>query len=310
MSNINFKKIGEFIDENLFPICQQLSPTILTIFGLWLVFWYPDAIKEFEENGAEWYWWFKQWTIILVFFSAVISIITSFMAASRSKRKDKEIFELKNRGEILSININNEINERRRISKLLEDAEYTIDANIISQQQFVSYISSKYLMHMFVDHLRYSDNERISLYRHEGGEFFIAGRYSQNIDFNEVSRIRFPDDEGCLGEAWKTGNITSKRFSTRRKRDYEEWQEHDCRIPLLVAKKIRMKSVAYMAIPINESSSRVGVLLLESLVSDNLGEQDVVASLEEHKTYLVEMLKESKRVGLLGRENNMEVKNG
>lgn len=51
--------------------------------------------------------------------------------------------------------------------------------------------------------LKFDHNDRISLYVHNGdSEFTRAARYSPNANFKKSGRLSYPDDEGCIGNAW------------------------------------------------------------------------------------------------------------
>lgn len=293
---INFTKIGNTIDEYLFPICQQTSPTFLTILGIWLVFWYPEQSVIFNENNHNITWWLTKKTVLLTIAIGIVSITTSLIGAKKLKNQESNIKILEEKNISYKAEINRLIDEARVLEVHIEDAEMTIFYNRKSHQEFIYQSLSKYLMHISSDHLGYCDTERISIYRHSDNKFFIAGRYAQNIEFNKTNRIKFPENEGCIGEAWRTGNTVFKSFESRKGKKYNNWQLSEFQITPEISQAIRMKSHSYCAIPISENSTRVGVLLFESLGNTKLDITKINASIKEHNSFLIELLKESNQV--------------
>jgi hypothetical protein len=51
--------------------------------------------------------------------------------------------------------------------------------------------------------LQFTNEERISLYRHDGESFTLLGRYAEQPEYAKRSARSYPADEGCLGRAWR-----------------------------------------------------------------------------------------------------------
>ena len=61
------------------------------------------------------------------------------------------------------------------------------------------------------DTFGYGDTERISVYRHRGGNAFqIMGRHSENPVFKQRGRPVYPADQGVLGHAWQHKTATAE----------------------------------------------------------------------------------------------------
>lgn len=61
------------------------------------------------------------------------------------------------------------------------------------------------------DTLRYGNTERISVYRHRGGNAFqVMGRHSEDMKFKLKGRPIYPADQGILGKAWRQRVATAE----------------------------------------------------------------------------------------------------
>lgn len=132
--------------------------------------------------------------------------------------------------------------------------------------------------------LKLSDRERISFYLHDGDkDFEMVGRFSKNPEFNKASRTKYPDQEGCLAKAWRSGfaheaNIPDPDQDLKA---WSEWQFEKWRIPKKTSKVLRMKSRCIAAGACeNPDGTRVGVIVVESTHPTALSAERVKAVLE------------------------------
>lgn len=115
------------------------------------------------------------------------------------------------------------------------------------------------------------NSERITLYVHDSEKHFRPiGRFSFNQKYISTGRASYPDDQGCIGQAWQHGicfEILPDPVADERK-----WQEacHQHRIPLGVSKGLRMKSTLLYACTVQNAAHPrpVAVLVVESTDKD------------------------------------------
>ena len=110
--------------------------------------------------------------------------------------------------------------------------------------------------------------QRISVYKHGGkvSQFIMIGRHSSNPSYNKDGRICYPDNEGVISEAWKTGEKIFE-ISNDPKNLEKYCNEHfdKSNIPREVSKKFKMKSVYYSARAVNDlRENRTAVVVWES----------------------------------------------
>jgi hypothetical protein len=143
-------------------------------------------------------------------------------------------------------------------------------------QEQVDQIASEYkreiLRELYVfahDVLGLDDSDRVSVYAHEGQHFTMLGRYSENPEFMKPGRTIYPQDQGCVGEAWrnKTSSCTLPSFENSQEA-YEEQLQTRWNVPPDIVRRFRMKSRTVAAFALedyrNEINERFAVLVVES----------------------------------------------
>lgn len=294
-----FRKTGEWFDKNLFNLLKITAPLIFSIWSIWVGAWLSEKITVYKNTNLEKiheiisFWIFEFTPIATLFFLS--SIIYIFYKDNHINNSNiDEIDRLK----FLNSNLTAERNEFedmvKSISSRLENSEENTYYQVIAHQDFINDCICRFLRHIASDHLSLDHNARLSLYLHRGAEFVLAGRYSQNIEFNKVNRNFFPDDQGCIGASWQTGIIVYSKHNGR----YETWQRNN-NIAAEVLEEIRMRSSLYCAIPIYNNSDREGVLLAESLQTEGFTKQKIELVVSTHGAYLVDLLQEMKRISSL-----------
>jgi hypothetical protein len=116
-----------------------------------------------------------------------------------------------------------------------------------------------------------TDRERISVYKHDGTAFVMLGRYSKNPVYNKKGRVIYPDNEGCIAEAWKDGESVirdlpdpNSDFDTYATAHKTGWN-----INKQVAKAFQMKSRSYVALAVEDRlQKRIAVVVFESTCSN------------------------------------------
>lgn len=114
--------------------------------------------------------------------------------------------------------------------------------------------------------LKLGDTERVSVYKYSESQFWLLCRYSKNPEFAKRGRQAYPDDQGCIGEAWHYGeSYVDDLPEPSSSHEYEERFRVQWHIPVEVTRNFRMKSRSYAALAIEDRSfRRVAVIVFES----------------------------------------------
>ena len=114
----------------------------------------------------------------------------------------------------------------------------------------------------------YGNTERISVYRHRGGNAFqIMGRHSEDPTFKQKGRPIYPADQGVLGEAWRHDVATAELPDpSGNPEEYYRILEEDWNIRREVAENFTMKSRSLVACARYEPKgiNPVAVVVVES----------------------------------------------
>lgn len=118
----------------------------------------------------------------------------------------------------------------------------------------------------------FGDTERISVYRHNGRSFEMLGRYSLNPEYQKPGRVIYPDNEGCIGEAWSSTRglrafVDDLPNPTTSLGQYQARLTSEWGVPEDTVQGMRMKSRTYAAFPIFDSrrTKKVAVIVFESV---------------------------------------------
>lgn len=284
-----FVKLSEGIANFHLQFAQQVGPVLLTVCAVWIGIWFPEQHEKFKElEGSNiFFWLIKQKTFWFFVVSVVVSLYGGFVGAIDARKKERDIK-----------NLRESLREYQKLPAELEEAQESIDYARIQQANFVYSITSEYLAHLANDHLFFNDSERISLYLHESDRFILAGRYSKNVEYNKRNRSAYPDNQGCIGKVWHEGGECFVCLPTDEAELYSVLKS-EYGIDKGIAKSLRMKSKLYCGIALDHGSTRVGIIMFESLNEDGLIEQDIKSISSDHSSYLIEMIKRTKEVNAL-----------
>ncbi len=180
-----------------------------------------------------------------------------------------------------------------RLSKLkrqLNDSE----ASRIGLEDIVSQTSRDYfdllrdqLSILANDVFRFTDRERISVYKHDGKEFVMLGRYSKNPRFCQKGRGVYPDTEGCIAEAWNNGEsmIEDLPDPTLQPEEYAKRLKDEWHINKQVVRSFKMQSRSYVAIAIEDGrQTRIAVVVFESTCANGtLAKDQIKLLLDSHE---------------------------
>ena len=136
--------------------------------------------------------------------------------------------------------------------------------------------------------LNFGDSERVSVYKHDGKNFRILGRFSKDPEFNKQHRKVFPDSQGAIEKAWRQGDVLIENLpdptTTKGNREYISHLTKNWGIPRAVCNQLTMKSRSYYAIAIDDSKgSRIAVLVCESTYPNGLSTRNIEIELNNER---------------------------
>lgn len=129
--------------------------------------------------------------------------------------------------------------------------------------------------------LGFGDQERVSIYRYSEQDriFYMLGRYSEGPDFARRGRGVYPEDQGCIGQAWKSGEGIAQRLPDPYVdgSEYERTMSDDWKIDPATLRVMAMKSRLICAIAIRDRTDlrRIAVVVFESTSVDGFALDDV-----------------------------------
>lgn len=175
-----------------------------------------------------------------------------------------------------------------RLSEAREEAEQALYQTRVRHTQNLIELVESYLANLANNHLNLGRDERISLYKHTGEEFIIVGRFSLHYEYEQVRRYKFPDDEGCIGKAFReTGNFYASNLPdpNNSRRRYLQKQMNSYGLSAEVVKHLRMPTRTYAAYEIKDSWGErvVGILMFESTENDAFNRSEL-AELVQNET--------------------------
>ena len=137
--------------------------------------------------------------------------------------------------------------------------------------------------------LSFSSNERITIYLHNGSETLVPfARYSSNPKYSMSGRDSYPINQGCIGKGWEHGWHFE---NTLTKDNYEQINNDVYNMSTDIVEKLNMKSKLYASIRIDDLSGHpLAIVVVESLEKNKYSEVQIKKILDEHKTYLAEMV--------------------
>jgi hypothetical protein len=132
--------------------------------------------------------------------------------------------------------------------------------------------------------------DRITLYIHDpkNNRFVPCGRVSPNPQYQKTGRTEYPDNEGCISEAWSNG-WCYKNFNRDNKKRVAEHGEMN--ISENVSKNFNMPSLMYCAMRIEDGSGgQYAVLVVESTKKERFSEAVLKRELMLQNDYLCQLV--------------------
>lgn len=156
----------------------------------------------------------------------------------------------------------------------VEELDQLASSRVVDTYKFFSLI-----LKSIADSLELKSTDRVSLYMLESAGFQCIGRYSENQEYKKKPNRLYANDQGCIGEAWRSGNSSDKSLPCPRTEcaAYAQHQEQRWRIPASEVAKMRMASRCYVARAVKDiyEGTNVAVLLFESTQPEGLSERRI-----------------------------------
>lgn len=114
---------------------------------------------------------------------------------------------------------------------------------------------------------------RISIYKHNGSHFEMIARFSDAKPYAKRGRSIYPDNQGCIGEAWHApdGKCLATGLSKPATARYRDRHVNAWNMPVAVFDALTMKSRAIYAIAIrDDGGQRHAIAVFESTAPDGL----------------------------------------
>jgi hypothetical protein len=184
----------------------------------------------------------------------------------------------------------NATNLKKQITKLnLKVEQLSRGLKLQGQGYFEILNDELYLLFL---KLGFKEKERISLYKYNGEQFELIGRYSTDPLYKSKESRVYANNQGFIGHAWKNGkafvnNLPSPSDLTK----YCQVLEEQWKIPESVSRKLVLKSRTIMAFKIsNFNGIGIGIIVFES---------EQKAAFTQDKIQKVMNDIEERRIGLL-----------
>lgn len=116
-----------------------------------------------------------------------------------------------------------------------------------------------------------SENDRVSIYKHNGYSFYRIARHSNHPEHSRPGRSIYPDDQGCMGEALRLGFAFEETLPAKpagyAARLSQRWHMDDESIGGLT---MRSRSIAAYALHRPVGGKRFAIIVFESMVPGSI----------------------------------------
>ncbi len=115
------------------------------------------------------------------------------------------------------------------------------------------------------------ENDRISIYKHNGTGFWRIARHSSHPDYARPGRSIYPDDQGCMGEAFREGYAFEEslpaKWSAYNTKLSNRWNMGNDVIDQLT---MRSRSIAAFALHRPIGGRRFAIIVFESMSAGSI----------------------------------------
>ena len=170
-----------------------------------------------------------------------------------------------------------------QIQKLQEelDAQTTLYTEEIKEKTYRHLKILRDELRVLFEILKFTNNERISLYKHDGKTFNMLARYSSNPKHKKTGRGIYPTDQGCIGSAWENKEAYDNNLGDD-DATYFNNQNKIWNITFEVARSLTMKSKNIGAFAIDDTEEgRIAVIVFESTDPDTFNWDDIKTKMRE-----------------------------
>lgn len=286
-------KCAEWLAQNSGFYAQQCSPFIFGAALLWLGFAAPELAEQSRDEGV--LGTIKIWAISAPVVVSVISFILSFWGARYSA---SVIQKLRTTADEVKSDLNSSRIETAQVRAKLADAE---EAELYLKTTYNDLLTrgARSFLKKHVSAIDdFGDHARVSLYAHKDGEFVLAGRYTEHPEYREPNRQRIPDNQGCVGEAWRNGGECYMELPDphTQQTNYYETLKESCNIGRRTAGRLRMRSSFYYAKAVNSDTMRAGVIVYESTRSNVLIRHQLGMMASDDEEHLARIIEQARLV--------------
>jgi hypothetical protein len=218
--------------------------------------------------------WHERWEV-WVFWSSVIGAVISIYATAKNSQSVSRLAGEKS-GLLQSLT---------RLQSMEEEI-----------QQKYSDLCSLHLSALML-RMGLMPNDRVSIYKHNGtSSFYRIARYSNHPDHAKPGRSIYPDDEGCIGAAFREGSAFAESLPANQSR-YENCLAENWNIPTDVAQHLTMKSrsIAAFALQKPVGGRRFAIIVFESMASGRIDQDCRERFTNEEREGIIQWLETMER---------------
>lgn len=164
---------------------------------------------------------------------------------------------------------------------------------------------------LIVRNLKFSHNERISVYKVYNNKFKLLGRSSPNPRLAKIGRKEYPIDKGFIAKGWEEGeffidDLPSVDASRTSLNNYIKAVNDIKEIDKEIVESISMKSRSFFVYRLNGyDSNPKAIIVFESLNSKGFVKNDIIESLKGIKQQLVMFIEKNNGVEI--KENTLGI---
>jgi hypothetical protein len=212
---------------------------------------------------------------VWVFWLSVLGVIGSMLATARNTQRVSQLLKQKDELE----------KALTRFQSLEEDI-----------QQKYSDLCSLHLSAL-MSRMGLQPNDRVSIYKHNGdSSFYRVARYSNHPDHAKPGRSIYPDNEGCIGAAFREGFSHAESLPANQAR-YEACLQEDWGVQPAVVQGLTMRSRSIAAFALQKAvgGRRFAIIVFESMSAGRIGEECRGRFTREERESIIQWLETMER---------------
>jgi len=160
-------------------------------------------------------------------------------------------------------------------------------------------LCSDHIREIFNDFFAQSNGcGRVSIYKHEGENFKLLGRYSNNPTYNKPGRVIYPENEGFIAKGWENEKFEIYGIPkwTKNGSAWKTFISGKCNMSDENLRKIKMKSCSFYIYRFNNEDARNphGIMVLEQIKKDQIPNLVIEKIIEDHEKQIKSLMKSMK----------------